>query len=133
MKYTGEQDLPSVSEPAFRDALRTVRPYTAVVLKATATYEPPGPTRSREVEAIVLEHAMRNLALYRARLLRVVCPIADGSGITGISIFDAGAEDVERIMREDPGVKAGIFTFDIHPTGTFPESSLAVSESVRPS
>ena len=117
-----------MTEQEFRDALKTARPYTALVLKATPTYEAPGPNRSRQVEAIVLEHAMRNLALYRARLLRVVCPIADGSGVTGISIFDATPEDVERIMVEDPGVKAGIFTFDIHPTATFPQSSLAVSE-----
>ena len=129
MRYTGEQDLPRVTEQEFRDALRTMRPYTALILKATPTYEAPGPSRSRETEAIVVAHAMRNLALYRARLLRVVCPVADGSGVTGISIFDASAEDVEQIMREDPGVKAGIFTFEIHSTGTFPESSLAVLAS----
>jgi hypothetical protein len=132
LRYTGEQDLPKVTEQAFRDALRTARPYTALVLKATPSYEAPGPNRSRKVEAIVLDHAMRNLALFRARLLRVVCPIADGSGVTGIGIFDATPEDVERIMREDPGVKAGIFTFDIHPTGTFPDSSLAVTEGAPP-
>jgi hypothetical protein len=124
-KYTGEGDLPPVTEQEFRDALKTARPFTALVLKATPTYQAPGPNRSPEVEAIVLDHAMRNLALYRARLLRVVCPIADGSGVTGISIFDATPEDVERIMRGDPGVKAGIFTFDIHPTRTFPDSFAA--------
>lgn len=127
MKYTGEADLPGVTEQQFKDALARTRPYTALVLKATETYEPPGPNRSPAVSSIILEHAMRNYALFLARLLRVVCPVADGSGVTGISIFDATPEDVDRIMREDPGVKAGLFTYDIHPTGTFPESSLAVS------
>lgn len=127
MKYSGEADLPGVTEQQFKDALARTRPYTALVLKATAIYEPPGPNRSLAVSAIILEHAMRNYALFLARLLRVVCPVADGSGVTGISIFDATPEDVDRIMREDPGVKAGLFTYEIHPTGTFPESSLAVS------
>lgn len=127
MKYSGEADLPGVTEQQFKDALARTRPYTALVLKATAIYEPPGPNRSPAVSAIILEHAMRNYALFLARLLRVVCPVADGSGVTGISIFDATPEDVDRIMREDPGVKAGLFTYEIHPTGTFPESSLAVS------
>ena len=125
MKYSGEGDLPQVSDQQLRDALATTRPYTALVLKATVTYEPPGPNRSPRVSAIILDHAKRNYALHLAGLLRIVCPVADGSGVTGISIFDATPEDVERIMRGDPGVKAGLFTYDIHPTGTFPTSSLA--------
>ena len=36
-------------------------------------------------------------------------------------------EDVDRIMRGDPGVQASIFTYDIHPTRTFPDSSLTPS------
>lgn len=108
-----------------KDALSTTRPYTALVLKATAQYQPPGPGRSPEISAIILEHAKRNYALHLAGLLRVVCPVADGSAVTGISIFDASPEDVGRIMAEDPGVKAGLFTYDIHPTGTFPNSNLA--------
>lgn len=128
MKYIGEGDLPKVSERQFKDALATTRPYTALVLKATPSYEPPGPNRSPAVSAIILEHAMRNYALYLAKLLRVVCPVADGSGVTGISIFNATPDDVDRIMREDPGVKAGFFSYEIHSTSTFPESSLALSE-----
>jgi hypothetical protein len=31
---------------------------------------------------------------------------------------------VDRIMSNDPGVQAGLFTYDIHPTRTFPGSSL---------
>lgn len=127
MTYTGDGDLPRVSQQQFRDALATTRPYTAVVLKATSKYEPPGPNRSTAVSALILEHAMRNYALYLAKLLRVVCPIADGSGVTGISIFNATPDDVDRIMREDPGVKAGLFSYEIHPTSSFPESSLTLT------
>ena len=111
-----------------KDALSTTRPYTALVLKATARYQLPGPNRPPATSAVIWEHAKRNYALHLAGLLRIVCPVADGSGVTGISIFDASPEDVERIMTGDPGVKAGLFTYEIHPTGTFPSSNLAAPD-----
>ena len=63
--------------------------------------------------------SVRN-ALHLAGLMPIVCPVADGSGVTGVSLFDATPEDVERIMSGDPGVQAGAFTYDIHPTQSFP-------------
>jgi hypothetical protein len=56
----------------------------------------------------------------------IVCPVADGSGVTGVGIFAASPEEVERIMSGDPGVKEGLFTYDIHPTRTFPGSALPI-------
>lgn len=57
--------------------------------------------------------------------MRIICPVGDGSAICGISILEADEEETERIMREDPGVKAGIFTYELHATRTFPDSTLA--------
>ena len=54
----------------------------------------------------------------------IICPVADGSGVTGVGVFDATPEDVNRIMSEDPGVQAGVFNYEIHPTRAFPESCL---------
>jgi hypothetical protein len=65
-----------------------------------------------------------HFALYLAGLMRIVCPVGDGSGTTGVSIFDADADEVDRIMRQDPAVKAGLFRYEIHATQTFPESRL---------
>jgi hypothetical protein len=62
--------------------------------------------------------------LYLAGLMRIVCPVGDGSGTAGVSIFDADPDEVDQMMRQDPGVKAGLFTYEIHPTQTFPESRL---------
>jgi hypothetical protein len=36
----------------------------------------------------------------------------------------APEEEVVRIMDEDPVVKAGIFTYELHPTRSFPGDSL---------
>jgi hypothetical protein len=44
--------------------------------------------------------------------------------VTGVGIFDASPEVVERIMSGDPGAKTGVFTHDIHPTRSFPGSML---------
>jgi hypothetical protein len=56
--------------------------------------------------------------------MRIVCPIGDGSGTTGVSSFDASPDEVGQIMQQDPGVKAGLFSCEIHATQTFPESKL---------
>jgi hypothetical protein len=33
-------------------------------------------------------------------------------------------DEVTRIMDEDPGVTAGIFTYEVHPVRGFPDSAL---------
>ena len=124
-QYTGEAALPAVTDEMLAGALRATRPYTVCVLKAGPRFQEPGPARASWLADLIWQHGKRNYALYLAGLLRVVCPVADGSGTTGVAIFDTGPEDADRIMRQDPGVKAGLFTFEIHPTQTFPESKLA--------
>jgi hypothetical protein len=116
--------LPEVTDDMLRQALATTRPFTVVVLKAGPGFEPPGPDRSPAVAGIVLAHGRRNYALHLAGLLPVVCPVADGSALTGIGVFDATPEEVDRIMAGDPGVQAGVFTYDIHPSWSFPGSTL---------
>ena len=124
MHYTSEEDLPDVSDEAFTQARETVRAYTAVVLRPGPAFRPRGEGRSPEFTATVLAHGKRNYALLLAGLMPIVCPIADGSDVVGLGIFDAGAEDVERIMAADPAVRAGILAYDVHPTWSFPGSAL---------
>ena len=129
-KYTGEAALPAVTDEMLRDALQATRPYTVCILKAGPHFQEPGPARASWLADLIWEHGQRNYALDLAGLLRVVCPVADGSGTTGVAIFDADPEDVDRIMQQDPGVTAGLFTFEIHPTQTFPESKLASAPAI---
>ena len=128
--YTGEAALPAVSDEMLRDALQATRPYTVCILKAGPRFQEPGSARESWLADLIWEHGKRNYALYLAGLLRVVCPVADGSSTTGVAIFAADSDDVDRIMRQDPGVKAGLFTFEIHPTRTFPESTLASTTAI---
>jgi hypothetical protein len=124
MTYADDQSLPEVTDEMLKAALPKTRPYTIVVLKAGPNFEMPGPDRGTEVARIIWEHGKRNFALRTAGIMPIVCPIADGSGVTGVSIFDETPDTVDLIMSQDPGVKAGIFTYDIHPTRGFPRSAL---------
>ncbi len=54
----------------------------------------------------------------------MVLPVTDGSDVCGIGVFDATVDDTTAVMREDPGVAAGIFTFEVHPCRGFPGDSL---------
>lgn len=124
MRYTDDSALPEVSDETMRQSLAGALPYTLIILKAGPRYSPPGPDRDPEIAAIVWRHGNRNFRLKAAGLLQVVCPVADGSDITGVGIFAAPPEDVDRIYSGDPAVKAGVLTYEIHPTMTFPGSTL---------
>jgi len=124
MGYTDESSLPEVTDEMLQAALPTTRPYTVVILKAGPRFSPVGPDRDPEVAAIIWKHGKRNQALRLAGLLRVVCPVADGSEVSGVGIFDAEPEEVDRIVARDPAVMAGVLVYEIHPTRTFPESRL---------
>lgn len=125
MRYTDESALPTVTDEMLEASLATTRPYTVVILKAGPRFSPPGPDRDPEVAATIWKHGKRNFALRAAGLLRVVCPIADGSEVSGVGIFDAEPEEVDRILAADPAVMAEILRYEIHPTRTFSTSTLA--------
>ena len=122
--YTGDDGLPAVTGETLREALQHIRPYAVCILKAGPSFQEPGPERESWVADLIWEHGKRNYALHLAGLMRIVCPVGDGNGTTGVSIFDADPDEVDRIMRQDPAVKAGLFTYEIHATQTFPESKL---------
>jgi hypothetical protein len=76
-------------------------------------------------EEIVWEHGRKNFELRREGKLLIVCPINDSTDLRGLSIFSTNAEETRRIMDEDHAVRAGIFTYEIHSTRSFPGDSLA--------
>ncbi len=48
----------------------------------------------------------------------------DESDVSGVGIFTATPEEVKKLYDEDPGVKAGVFTYEIHACRSFPGDSL---------
>jgi hypothetical protein len=110
--------MTAISDEAMREALTKTRVYSVVILLA-------GPKRHEaQIEKIIWEHGRRNFELRAEGKLSIVCPIADGSNVCGLGIFNADSAETKRIMDADPGVKAGVFTYEIHPCRSFPGDSL---------
>lgn len=124
MRYTDDGALPEVTDDMLKESLAAALPYTIVILTAGPKFSPAGPDRDPDVAKTIWQHGKRNFALRAAGLLAVVCPIADGTNVVGVGIFAAPPEDVDRIYSQDPAVKAGILRYEIHPTRTFPGSTL---------
>ncbi len=106
--------MTTITDDMMRQMMTTTKNYCAVILKH-------GPKRNQEgVEKIIWEHGRRNFELRADGLLTIVCPVLDGSDVSGIGIFNASVEEVKKIMDEDPGVKAGVFVYETHPCRSFP-------------
>ena len=110
-----------ITDEYMQQMLGTSRTYTAMLLRATEKASEPG------ADQIVWEHGRRNFALGAEGKLPIVCPGADDSDFAGVGIFDATPEEVERMLADDPGVKAGLFTYELHPVVGFPGASLTPS------
>lgn len=92
--------------------------YSVIILRRTEKYKEPG------AEKIVWEHGKRNFQLRADGFLSIVCAIRDDSDVSGVGIFNASPEETKKIYNDDPGVKAGIFTFEVHPCISFPGDAL---------
>ncbi len=110
--------MTAISDEFMRDMLARSRPYTVMLLTAGPEYGKDG------AEEIVWEHGRRNFALRAAGTLSIVLPVVDDSAVCGIGIFNADADEVRQIMDGDPGVRAGVFTYEIHPGRGFPGDGL---------
>ncbi|MDX6208455.1 MAG: hypothetical protein QOE24_846 [Frankiales bacterium] len=111
-------ELPEITDDQMRSRLGLTLAYTVVLLQEGPRYHEP------ESRAIVWEHGRRNFALNAAGLLAVVCPVTDDSPWCGVGIFTGSVEQTIEIMEGDPGVKAGVFTYEAHPVRGFPGSAL---------
>ena len=107
-----------ITDDYMREMLGRTKGYTMVILRGTSKLADPA------TPAIVWEHARRNFQLRADGVLRIVCPVRDRSDVSGIGIFDASEDETRRIMEDDPGVRAGIFTYEVHPTRSFPGDAL---------
>lgn len=107
-----------ISDDEMRRELSASRGYTLVLLRKTRREAGP------DAADIVHEHARRNFALRADGILPIVCPITDDGDWAGIGVFDAPPDEVDRIMRGDPGVMAGVFTYELHPVRGFPGDRL---------
>jgi hypothetical protein len=108
-----------VTDDAMRARLGGIKAYTAALLMRTPKLVRP------DVNPIVWEHARRNMALVEQGVLAIVAPAADDGDLAGLYVFDASPDEVRAILDHDPGVQAGIFTYEVCPVRAFPGAALA--------
>ena len=110
--------LPVVSDATMLERLAGAAGYTLVLLHATDAFARPA------ADPIVWEHGRRNMALAEAGLLAVVLPVGDDSDLAGAGVFVTDIDTTRTIMDDDPGVRAGIFSYEVHPVRGFPGAAL---------
>jgi uncharacterized protein YciI len=108
----------TITDEFMREMLPKSKGYTIVILKKTAKRDEPN------ANGIVWEHGRRNFALRAEGKLAIVCPVNDGSEVSGVGIFTTSEDETRAIMDEDPAVQAGVFTYEVHPAFSFPGDSL---------
>jgi uncharacterized protein YciI len=77
-----------------------------------------------DADKIIWEHGRRNFVLRNEGRLCIVGPMTDRGDLADLYIYSTDAEETRKIMNEDPAVKAGVFTYDIHTMRSFPGDSL---------
>ena len=110
--------MTEITDEFMKQMLIKSKNYTIVILKKTEKIDDPG------TDKIKYEHGKRNFQLREDGILSIVCRINDESNISGVGIFNGNAEEVKKIMDNDPGVIAGIFTYEVHLCSSFPGDML---------
>jgi HD superfamily phosphodiesterase len=109
-----------ITDELMQQMISQSKDYSVVLLRRTSKQNEPG------ADKIILEHGRRNFTLHNDGFLPIVCPVTNGSELSGVYIFNASVEETKKIMDEDPGVKAGVFAYEVHICRSFPGSCLPV-------
>ena len=106
------------TDDEMNELLPAAKAYSVVILKQ-------GPNFTGDTApSVIWEHGRRNFSLRHEGALAIVLPVTDGSDVCGVGVFTGTADDTVALMNEDPGVQAGVFTFEVHPCRGFPGDSL---------
>ncbi len=108
-----------ITNEFIQQQLQKVKPYCLFILKA-------GPTRNQpDAEQIQWEHVRYLLQLREEGRLLITCPIMGETDTMGVGILNtADVEEVKMLLNEDPNVKAGRMTYEIHVCMSFPGDAL---------
>ncbi len=110
--------MPTVTDEQMRERLAGARQYSLIILKHGPNYKAPG------ADKLIWEHGRRNFELRADGVLSIVCPVNDGSDVSGIGIFKTSPDETKKIMDEDSGVQSGTFVYELHPCRGFPGDAL---------
>jgi hypothetical protein len=118
--------MATITDEFMRDMMTKTRTYTVVFLKRTPKLEEPG------ARAIIWEHGRNNFSLRADGALAIVCPVADDSEWAGIGIFATTSEETAQLMDNDPAIRAGVLSYEVHPVRSFPGDCLPGDSVTQP-
>lgn len=107
-----------ITDDYMREQMTRTRGYSVVLLHTGENYGTEGSDK------IVWEHGRNNFSMRADGLLSIVCPVRDDTDLCGVGIFNASIEETAKLMDADPGVQAGVFTYEVHPVRSFPGDAL---------
>jgi hypothetical protein len=111
--------MATITDEFMKRSLAQSKVYSMMILRQGPKWEQP------DRDKIIWEHGRRNFQLRADGVLSIVCLVTDGGDVKGIGIFNATVEETNRIMNEDPGVKAAVFIHETHLCRGFPGDALA--------
>jgi predicted small lipoprotein YifL len=123
-KAVGGAPMIEISDETMRSTLATVRSYGLLLLKKGPNYLPPD-ARPPEQKAIIWEHGRRNMALRAEGKMPLVGPVGRGGDVVGMCVFDVPEAEIHTLMKGDPALIAGLFTYEVLDWFAFPGDSLA--------
>lgn len=99
--------MPEITPEFIRAAVSQAKPMTVVLLKRGPNFE--------TTADLHMQHLTHIFTMREAGQQLMTLPITDDDGdLVGISLFaTADKEEARRRTAEDPGVKAGRFTFEV--------------------
>ena len=109
--------MQTITDEYMQEMRARTRTYCLLILR-------PGPRmKDAGADKVIWEHGRRNFALRAEGLLSIVCPVGDAE-VSGVGIFNAEKDEVDRLMQEDPAVKAGVLVYELHGCRGFPGDAL---------
>ena len=106
-----------------QEILAKGKQYTLVFLKKGLHFDMLDP---KELQNNQTQHLEYLLGLREKGVLCINGPVTDECDIVGVSIYNSHDKaEIEALVSNDPGVKAGRFVYEIHTWFSFPGDKLA--------
>jgi hypothetical protein len=116
--WQADEFMATITDEYMREKMGQTKNYCIVLLRDGPNWNIEG------VDKVIWERGRRNFSLKVDRVMPIVCPVNDGTDFHGIGIMNRTVEEARKIMDDDPGVKAGIFIYELHPCRSFPGDCL---------
>jgi len=111
------EPVQTITDAEIRTLAESAKPYSLAILRW-------GPDRHQDgAGGIELEHQRRLVGLRAEGIIAVLCPVASDS-VCGVLIMTVPPTEAMSLMTDDPCVRAGMMTCEVHLCHSFPGDSL---------